>query len=231
MPEGIKPSNYQTRQTQEVHIQGRTESSPDIIFITATEWLERLHATFLHTCVIRCTAGSSDTYLPSTQYLPSLQQQRVMKSLVAEDCFLTSIQTIPAFYKFTHLFIYGSRLEIFAKLPSLHSPIIYATTEPLPSRFFMQPEVQIEYPQDEFMSLMKTSHLYKTSAMLNLDPLRMLRLKQNHLVQSVWYSKMDPVGDIPCQIIPGLFLGSKSYAHLTEYDIGFICRLGNLNSH
>ncbi|KAJ3080068.1 hypothetical protein HK102_003340, partial [Quaeritorhiza haematococci] len=62
------------------------------------------------------------------------------------------------------------------------------------------------------------------------DPITALREKQSHLVEAVWYGKVDPVGDIPLLILPPfLFLGSCFAARLEcirACKIKHIVRLG-----
>ncbi|KAJ3218820.1 Dual specificity protein phosphatase 10 [Clydaea vesicula] len=63
----------------------------------------------------------------------------------------------------------------------------------------------------------------------SVSPVYLLKLQQKHLVNSVWYGKRAPYGDLPIMILPHLFLGSSQTASkelVKKYNIKHILRLG-----
>ena len=180
------------------------QSSPTLIYLTADQWLLRLEPVFLQTCIHQCTP--------------------------TDPSFPTSITTLPKTYHhtFAFMFAYGSTLasikEYTLTLPPL---IVYVTLDPLPSQFFgrMDTMASFELSNTEWRTLLHSPHEGHDDEKTVL----MLRMKQQHLIKAVWYKCVEPCGDVPSMILPGLFLGSKSYTHLELYDIGFIVRLGKLD--
>lgn len=162
--------------------------------------------------------------LPAREWLSLLRANFLTTCVVHgqdyNDSHLLTSNLLPyRSYEMKSYFIYDtliSNIESMILYP-LGSTIFYCTIEPLPLALY-SPIFTTLQCDSECIALM----ISKSSNM----SIKNLRLKQQHLIRSVWYKKIKPIGDYPSEIVPNLYLGSKSYVHVKKLKIGYIVRLG-----
>ena len=100
-------------------------------------------------------------------------------------------------------------------------------------------EHQCRLNREDTIKLIQSQNVHTASEALGhydfMSPMMALKLKQRHLIQSVWLNLVDPIGDVPLEVVPGLFLSSYkalSFKNaLTQCNIKHVIRLGEGYAH